>query len=113
MSRTGFPDGISFGPKVIINLEALAQTKLVQPGSLINWTTRVNLTDGSDGNLAKVIAEAKSKFPDSGWRIRSRANAAPSLTRNVERFSQFLTLVGLTALIVGRCRRCQCRARFS
>ena len=94
-------DGISFGPKVIINLEALAQTKLVQPGSLINWTTRVNLTDGSDGNLAKVIAEAKSKFPDSGWRIRSRANAAPSLTRNVERFSQFLTLVGLTALIVG------------
>ncbi len=33
--------------------------------------------------------------------MRSRTNAAPSLTRNVERFSQFLTLVGLTALIVG------------
>ena len=94
-------EGLAFGPKVIMSVTALEQTKLVQPGSLINWTTRVNLTDGSDANMKKVIQEAKDKFPDAGWRIRSRVNAAPSLTRNVDRFSQFLTLVGLTALIVG------------
>jgi putative ABC transport system permease protein len=35
------------------------------------------------------------------WSIRTSRNAAPALTRNIERFSQFLTLVGLTALIVG------------
>ena len=94
-------DGITFGPKVIMSRQSLEATKLVQPGSLINWTTRLNLNDGSDENLNAVIAEARKKFPESGWRIRSRSNAAPSLTRNVERFSQFLTLVGLTALIVG------------
>lgn len=94
-------EGIAFGPKVIMSVAALEQTKLVQPGSLINWTTRLNLTDSSDVNLKSVIEEAKDKFPDAGWRIRSRVNAAPSLTRNVDRFSQFLTLVGLTALIVG------------
>ena len=94
-------DGITFGPKVIMSRQSLLATKLVQPGSLINWTTRLNLNDGSDENLTAVIAEARKKFPEAGWRIRSRANAAPSLTRNVERFSQFLTLVGLTALIVG------------
>ena len=94
-------EGIAFGPKVIIGLDALDRTKLVQPGSLINWTTRLNLADGSEDNLGKVIEDANAKFPEAGWRIRSRANAAPSLTRNVERFSQFLTLVGLTALIVG------------
>ncbi|MEP1207024.1 MAG: ABC transporter permease [Rhizobiaceae bacterium] len=94
-------EGISFGPKVIMSLATLEKTNLVQPGSLIRWTTRLNLTDSSDNNLKAVIAEAKEKFPDAGWRIRSRVNAAPSLTRNVERFSQFLTLVGLTALIVG------------
>ncbi|MEP0943265.1 MAG: ABC transporter permease [Rhizobiaceae bacterium] len=94
-------EGIAFGPKVIMSLQALEKSKLVQPGSLINWTTRLNLNDGSDANLKQVIDAAKTEFPQAGWRIRSRANAAPSLTRNVERFSQFLTLVGLTALIVG------------
>jgi len=94
-------EGIAFGPKVIMSVAALEKTKLVQPGSLINWTTRLNLAEDSDANLNQVIDQAKEKFPDAGWRIRSRVNAAPSLTRNVERFSQFLTLVGLTALIVG------------
>lgn len=94
-------EGIAFGPKVIMSLQALDQTKLVQPGSLINWTTRLNLDDASEDNLKAVIADANEAFPDAGWRIRSRGNAAPALTRNVERFSQFLTLVGLTALIVG------------
>jgi putative ABC transport system permease protein len=33
--------------------------------------------------------------------VRSRSNASPALERNVERFTQYLTLVGLTALLVG------------
>ncbi len=33
--------------------------------------------------------------------IRTRTNAAPALASNIARFSQFLTLVGLTALVVG------------
>ena len=33
--------------------------------------------------------------------MRSRGNASPALERNVERFTQYLTLVGLTALLVG------------
>ena len=40
-------------------------------------------------------------FPQAGWAIRTRSNAAPALSSNIERFSQFLTLVGLTALVVG------------
>ncbi len=44
---------------------------------------------------------ANKAFPDAGWSIRTSDRAAPSLTDNVNRFSQFLTLVGLTALIVG------------
>ena len=34
-------------------------------------------------------------------RSARRNNASPALERNVERFTQFLTLVGLTALLVG------------
>ena len=43
----------------------------------------------------------KRDFPDAGWEIRTRNKASPQLERNVERFSQFLTLVGLTTLLVG------------
>ncbi len=94
-------DGFGFGPKVLISLKTLALTKLEQPGSLIRWTGRLKLDDGTQSNLEEVIETSKQKFPEAGWRVRSRSNAAPALTRNVERFSQFLTLVGLTALIVG------------
>lgn len=94
-------DGFAVGPKVIISRTALEKTQLVQPGSLVEWTSRVELDNGSDANLRNVIAQANAQFPEAGWRVRSKSNAAPALTRNVERFSQFLTLVGLTALIVG------------
>ena len=40
-------------------------------------------------------------FPDSGWRIRTRSEAAPGVARYLERLTFFLTLVGLTALVIG------------
>src|SRR5262249_2858648 len=42
-----------------------------------------------------------ARLPQAGWEIRTRTNASPSLEQNVERFTQYLTLVGLTALLVG------------
>ena len=94
-------DGFILAPRVLMSQAALDRSGLVQPGSLIRWMARLQLSDPSEANV-KIVAEgAKEAFPEAGWRVRSRANAAPALTRNVERFSQFLTLVGLTALIVG------------
>ena len=51
--------------------------------------------------MASIEKQAQTKFPDAGWDIRTRNKATPQLERNVERFSQFLTLVALTALLVG------------
>jgi putative ABC transport system permease protein len=48
-----------------------------------------------------VTAAAQAQLPEAGWEVRSRSNASPALERNVERFTQYLTLVGLTALLVG------------
>ena len=48
-----------------------------------------------------MTAQARAQFPEAGWDIRNRSNASPQLERNVERFTQFLTIVGLTALLVG------------
>ena len=40
-------------------------------------------------------------MPEAGWEIRNRSNASPQLQRSISRFTQFLTLVGLAALLVG------------
>ncbi len=94
--------GLEFGPRLMISDQAIEETGLVQPGSLVRWRYRIELAPGTSDEQIKAIATtAGEKFPDAGWRIRSRANAAPGLQRNITRFAQFLTLVGLTALVVG------------
>ncbi len=95
--------GVGFGPRLLLSQDALRATGLLQPGSLVRWTYRVVLpaTATDDAALDALIAAAGREQPDAGWEIRSRANAAPSFQRNLERFTQFLTLVGLTALLVG------------
>jgi putative ABC transport system permease protein len=93
--------GIGFGPRIIISEAALRATGLLVPGSLVSWNYRLKLPDSSDRAAESVIAAAGKQLPDAGWQIRSRTNASPQLERNVERFTQFLTLVGLTALLVG------------
>lgn len=94
--------GFNFAPRFLVSLEGLHAAGLVQPGSLVNHIYKVALPDGApDAAIANVRRQAATGLPDAGWNIRTRANAAPALSANVERFSQFLTLVGLTALIVG------------
>ncbi|CAH1663055.1 ABC transporter permease [Hyphomicrobiales bacterium] len=95
--------GVGFGPRLLMSQEALRATGLIQPGSLIRWTYRLQLppTAASDADLERVVADVGTQQREAGWEIRSRANAAPSFQRNLERFTQFLTLVGLTALLVG------------
>ena len=95
--------GIGFGPPVLISLEALRATGLLQPGSLVKWLYRVALGNAPPGTaqIAALTDAAKEKFPEAGWDIRSRDNLSPQFSRNLDRFTEFLTLVGLTSLIVG------------
>jgi len=95
--------GVGFGPRLLMTEETLRATGLLQPGSLVRWTYRVVLPEGraDEAALEALIAAAGTQQREAGWEIRSRNNAAPSFQRNLERFTQFLTLVGLTALLVG------------
>ena len=97
-------EGFGFAPRLILSQQALAETGLVQLGSLAKHAYRVRVEAGPaerDKAVADIVEKAKKAFPDAGWAIRTSRNAAPSLAENVARFTQFLTLVGLTALIVG------------
>jgi putative ABC transport system permease protein len=104
---SGEPDklagGIGFGPRILLSEEALRASGLLQPGSIVRWQYRLRLPDGnaSDSAVASIEKEARSAQQNAGWEIRTRSKASPQLERNVERFGQYLTLVALTALLVG------------
>src|SRR5262249_626235 len=95
--------GIGFGPRLLVSEQALQASGLLQPGSVVRWHYRLRLSDNgaTDTVVRAVLAAARTQLPEAGWEVRSRANASPALEQNVERFTQYLMLVGLTALLVG------------
>lgn len=97
------PDALAtpalFGPHVLIPLAALPRTGLVQPGSLLTTRLRALLPQGDD--VAATISALRAAFPDQGWRIRDPGAAVPQAGQLVDQVSLFMTLVGLTSLLVG------------
>jgi putative ABC transport system permease protein len=95
-------DGFILGPRVLMSEDALKASALIQPGSLVTYHYRVNLkADKSLKAAQDFVNAAKAEFPDAGWQIKSRDKAAQGTANFVDRLSYFLTLVGLTSLIVG------------
>lgn len=92
-------DGFNFAPRLMISKAALEAAGLIQPGSLVEHAYKLRLPPGTAAK--PLVDELNKAFPQAGWNIRTADRAAPSLQNSIERFSQFLTLVGLTALIVG------------
>ncbi len=94
---------VGLGPRFLVSEASLRATGLLQPGSLVRWIYRLKLPDNAADERAatRLIESARSALPESGWEIRSRDNASPQLERTISRFTQFLTLVGLAALLVG------------
>ncbi len=89
----------ALAPRAIISAAVLPSTGLIAPGSIVEHAMRVALPPGSDA--VAVAADLRTAFPDQGWRIRDSRNAAPGVTRFIDRTGLFMTLVGLTALLVG------------
>ncbi|MEQ9121004.1 MAG: ABC transporter permease, partial [Alphaproteobacteria bacterium] len=96
-------DGFALGPRAMISRAALGGTGLVQPGSLVEYHYRVRLPADArtSEDIAAWVASLNERCPDAGWRIRDRSDGAPGVRRFVERVALFLSLVGLTALVVG------------
>lgn len=91
-------EGFTLGPVAIIGLGDLPATQLIQPGSLYESKYRVRLPDGA--NPEAVGKALSARFPDAGWDITDSSNGAPGTRRFIERMGQFLSLVGLAALVI-------------
>lgn len=91
-------EGFTLGPVAIIALDDLAATRLIQPGSLFESKYRIKLPQQADP--AATGKRLDAAFPDAGWDITDRSNGAPGTRRFIERMGQFLSLVGLAALVI-------------
>ena len=91
--------GFQLGPSAFLHIDALDETGLVTTGSLINFIYKVRLPANS--NIKVIRENLKESFPDSTWRVRDRGTSAPGLRRFIEQMGMFLTLVGISALVVG------------
>jgi putative ABC transport system permease protein len=97
-------DRLAYGPHVLLSLATLAKTHLVQPGSLVRWTYRLKLphdTGTDPAVLARARIAIRNKFPQAGFEVRDWTDPAPDLRRDTRRFTQFVGLIGLTALLLG------------
>jgi putative ABC transport system permease protein len=100
------PDRISerltIGPRVLVSIDTMRSTGLIDPGSLVTWRYGVKLA-GATGrdDLIAFRARVREAMPEAGFTVRDRRDPSPQISRTLERLRQFLTLVGLTALLVG------------
>ena len=90
--------GFGLGPRLMVSLASLPETGLVREGSLIRYHYRAALDGTSPGAW---IAGIKARNPQAAWRIRQFSDSAPGLRSFIDRFTFFLTLIGLSALLVG------------
>ena len=91
-------EGFQLGPTVIVN-ETLPQAAgLLQPGAMFRSKTRIAFDGAQDPEA--VVEELEERFPTAGFELRTRDRASPGADRFVGRMGEFLTLVGLAALVI-------------
>lgn len=91
-------EGFTLGPVALVSLPTIEDTRLIQPGSLYQSKYRIRLPSGADP--AATVKRIEKQFPEAGFDVQDRSNGAPGTRRFIERMGQFLTLVGLAALVI-------------
>lgn len=92
-------DGFTLGSRAMVALGSLNESGLIQPGSLVRYKYRLAVPEGTD--IDAITTGLLNQYPDAGWRIRDRDNGADGLRQFLLRLTVFLSLAGLTALVVG------------
>lgn len=91
-------EGFTLGPVAIVSLDGLRRTGLIQPGSLYESKYRLRLPAGVDAQAVRERLE--QQYPSAGWEFKDRDRAAPGASRFIIRMGQFLSLIGLAALVI-------------
>lgn len=92
-------EGFQLAPTVIVAEDVAARAGLLEPGALFQSKHRIAFAQ--PGRSPDSVEEALTeRFPSAGFTIRTRDRASPGADRFVRQMSDFLTLVGLAALVI-------------
>ena len=91
-------EGFALGPTVIVPADLPQKAGLESPGAMYRSKTR--LACARTCNPAQIAATLKAQFPNAGLDIRTPSDAAEWTGTFVARMADFLTLVGLAALLI-------------
>ncbi len=99
----GIADRITYGPRILVSQTVLNADELIKPGTLVRWRYALKLGDASadEAELAVLRERVAKALPEAGFTVADRRDPSPQITRTLERLRQFLTLIGLTALLIG------------
>ena len=92
------------GPRIILDEQALKESELANLGSSVQWSYRVRINENRTATSPEIIdsfRKIEERFPNAGWKISSHKFVAPDLVSNIQGFTNFLTLIGITGLVVG------------
>lgn len=91
-------EGFQLGPRVIVAESLPAEAGLTAPGAL--YESKYRLRFDAEAEPSEVVEAIEEQFPEAGFDFRTRDRASPGADRFVGRMGEFLTLVGLAALII-------------
>lgn len=97
-------DRLTYGPRILVSRATLDKSGLVRPGTLVRWryALKLNADASASEDQLKVLRERiATELPEAGFTIADRRDPSPQVSKTLERLRQFLTLIGLTALLVG------------
>jgi putative ABC transport system permease protein len=89
----------SFAPRVYIPLQNLAQTNLLQPGSLARYLNFVKFAPGVD--VAGEVAKLAPQIEKAGLQYDTVAKRKKDLGEALDNLYRFLNLVGFISLLLG------------
>ncbi len=92
----------SLAPRLMISSGVFDATGLNATGSQVYYDYKVIMPGVH--NFEQLRAAEKTiqdKFPKAAWRMRDCLTASPQLEHMVKRLTLFLTLIGLTTLLIG------------
>lgn len=107
----GLSDRMTFGPRILVSLPTLEATGLLKPGALVRWRYSL-LLDAAQSDpdaqarkdrdgVVSFTEAVKRDLPEAGFTVLDKRDPSPRVRKTLERLRQFLTLLGLTALLVG------------
>ena len=85
------------GPPVIIDEQALAQSELMQPGSLVDYDYRIRTDEDAD-TWRSALRDA---FPDASWEVQTVGERGDFVNEQLDQVASVLLLIGFSTLLIG------------